>query len=492
MRLDFRVFVPYEARDLFRDRNTGLDQNIMPYTHRLPSSVSFTGKGLLGYSFGPLNQKDLDVYYIEVEKGHDAFMVSKKITRTYYVLSGSGYFTIDNEQYAVAPGVLVEVPPKVEYCYSGKMTLLGLSIPRWSSGNDTFTKWNPDVLGFDSPCGIDGPSWRTRLFRVRILGRSPVSAYLRVNQWLWNKLPASVTKLAPIHFYGEALHRLACLQNRREQAFSTFFLRNRPELELIRRLVEHRGTGDTLAVTVLGCSTGAEAYSIAWRIRSARPDLRLVLNAMDISKQAVEFAKRGVYSLTKPELASTAIFEKMTTTEMEEFFDKDGDAMIVRPWIREGINWQVGDAGDVEAFNVLGPQDIVVANNFLCHMDNSEAERCLRNIARLVRSGGYLFVSGVETDIRSCVAHDLRWRPIEDLLEEIHEGEPYMRSIWPCHYAGLEPLNKRRKDWKIRYAACFQLAPAVDGGVMNVEANSTMVPSPVGDAGGAHLFTGAR
>jgi hypothetical protein len=38
------------------------------YLYSLPTSASFTGKGLLGYTFGPLNQKDLDVYYIQVEK----------------------------------------------------------------------------------------------------------------------------------------------------------------------------------------------------------------------------------------------------------------------------------------------------------------------------------------------------------------------------------------------------------------------------------------
>jgi hypothetical protein len=66
----------------------------MNYIYSLPTSASFTGKGLLGYTFGPLKQKDLEIYYIEVEKGHDTFIVSKKIIRTYYVLSGSGYFTI--------------------------------------------------------------------------------------------------------------------------------------------------------------------------------------------------------------------------------------------------------------------------------------------------------------------------------------------------------------------------------------------------------------
>src|ERR1700739_2671769 len=108
----------------------------MPYVYSVPTSASFAGKGLLGYTFGPLNQKDLEIYYIEVEKGHDTFMVSHRITRTYYVMSGTGYFTIGNHKYDVDPGVLVEVPPKVEYCYSGKMKLIALSKPRCFRGSD--------------------------------------------------------------------------------------------------------------------------------------------------------------------------------------------------------------------------------------------------------------------------------------------------------------------------------------------------------------------
>ena len=99
----------------------------MSYIYSLPASASFTGKGLLGYTFGPLKQKDCEIYYIEVEKGHDVFMISRKITRTYYVLSGTGQFIIDSQSYPITQGMLVEVPPRVEYCYSGKMTLIAIS-----------------------------------------------------------------------------------------------------------------------------------------------------------------------------------------------------------------------------------------------------------------------------------------------------------------------------------------------------------------------------
>ena len=213
---------------------------------------------------------------------------------------------------------------------------------------------------------------------------------------------------------------------------------------------------------MLGCSTGAEAYSVAWTIRSARPELKLILHAVDISSLAVEVGKSGVYSLVASQLTNTDMFERMTAAEIEELFDRDGDAVTVKSWIKEGIKWNVGNAAEPEILDTLGPQDIVVANNFLCHMDDTMAERCLRNIARLVSPHGYLFVSGIDLDIRTKVANDLGWNPLQELLEEIHEGDPGMRSFWPCHYAGLEPLNKKRQDWRIRYATAFQLVPSAE------------------------------
>ena len=181
----------------------------MQYVYSLPTAAAFKGKGLAGCTFGPLKQTDLDVYYIEVDGGHDTFMISKKITRTYYILSGSGSFTIDNCRYAVGPGMLVEVPPKVEYTYSGKMTLVAFSRPGWSFGNDRHTRWNADVFGADFAAPLPNVKWRSRILRWRIFGISPVAAGVRVNQAVWNLLPIAVTSVAPLRRYGGLLHKLA-------------------------------------------------------------------------------------------------------------------------------------------------------------------------------------------------------------------------------------------------------------------------------------------
>jgi SAM-dependent methyltransferase len=364
---------------------------------------------------------------------------------------------INDLKYPVNPGTLIEVPPKVEHSYSGKMTLLILQKGHRFPFNDKHTKWNPDVVEGDFPSSVDSRFSLSRLAKIRIFGKSPVGIYLRFNRELWNKLPVSFTTHALIRSYGHFLHRLVKAEGIRGQAFATFFLRNRPQLELIKRLVARRTEADALRIAVLGCSTGVEAYSVAWAIRSARPNLKVTLNAVDISRDAVEIGKRGVYSITNSQWTNSDIFERMADWEIEEFFERVNDEVIVKLWIKEGIKWQVGDVGDPEILNILEQQDIIVANNFLCHMDPPMAERCLRNIGRLMKPEGYLFVSGIDLDVRKKVADDLGWYPVEELLEDIHEGDRDLTSLWPLNYAGLEPLNKSRRDWKRRYAAVFQL-----------------------------------
>src|SRR6266699_7091257 len=239
---------------------------------------------------------------------------------------------------------------------------------------------------------------------VQFFGKSPAGFYLRLNKRIWRCLPSRVRNLYPVRSYGAWLHSLVCLSARRQQFFGTFFLRNRPALELMRRLAGQKPHGATLRIAVLGCSIGAEVYSILWTIRSARPDLKVLLCAVDISKEILSFAEKGIYTPDTSQLVNASIFERLTEAEMVEMFDWEGAQAKVKSWLREGIAWQLRDAADRELINILGPQDMVVASNFLCHMAPTDAERCLGHIAQLVSPGGYLFVSGVDLNLRTKVA----------------------------------------------------------------------------------------
>jgi chemotaxis methyl-accepting protein methylase len=304
--------------------------------------------------------------------------------------------------------------------------------------------------------------------------------YLLMLIWIWKHLLGSFASWRPVRAYGFHLHLLIQLAaTKRPQLVSTYFFRNRPELELLVRLVGQRGRGSTVNVTVVACSKGAEVYSISYAIRRAQMDVKMNLRALDISKDILDFAETGVYSLRNDEglgAASasslgdggdmvantfkdqvTSIFERISPAEMEALFDRDGDYVRVKSRFREGITWHLGDARDPGLVRALGPQDIVVANRFLCHMLPEEAETCLRNLGQLIKPNGYMFVSGVDLDVRSKVARELGWKPITELICEIHEGDESLRRTWPLNYSALEPLDRDRADWQMRYASVFQL-----------------------------------
>jgi SAM-dependent methyltransferase len=298
-----------------------------------------------------------------------------------------------------------------------------------------------------------------RFARVRVFGKSPLNAIVRLNRWMWRRAPDAWKAGAIGRAYGRVMHGLVRSGAVRQQYFGTFFFRNRPQIETIARLVDRMPPRSTLNAAFLGCSNGAEVYSILYTIRSRRPDLRVVAHAVDISKEILEIARAAVYPLGACDVVGQPIFARTREHEMQALFDVDRatETARLKTRIKEGITWHQADAASWELLYALGLQDLVVANNFLCHMPPPDADRCLRAIGRLVKDGGHLVVSGVDLDVRTRVASDLGWIPVSELLEEIHDGDPAVRNDWPWEYWGLEPFDPARQDWRLRYASVFHL-----------------------------------
>ena len=248
----------------------------------------------------------------------------------------------------------------------------------------------------------------------------------------------------------------------------TLFFRNRAELRLLTHLAEQKEFGADLDIAVLGCSKGAEVYSIIAALRQARPDLNIKVCGVDISAEILEFAREGTYSLngsdhqTARDQWGISIFERVTPIELGVMFDRQGDQLKVKPWLKEGIRWHCGSVDDPNLSTVVGPQDIVVANCFLCHMQPASAERSLRNIARLVKPGGYLFVSGVDLDVRAKVAKELGWELITEMMKEVYEGDRILIDGWPIEYWANEPFRATQRDWTTRYSSAFRLDPGTE------------------------------
>jgi len=270
---------------------------------------------------------------------------------------------------------------------------------------------------------------------------------------VWSIIPQHIRERRPLRIAGDWIHKRALNVSERNQSTSTWFLRNRPLLLTIADLIEDRQPGEQVRLCVIGCSTGAEVYSILWTLRKARPDRKILTTAIDISPSAVAKAKTGEYSKNDDELRMP-----LPEKTLRELFDAEGERLRIKKSISEGVNWMVADGCDPKTISSLGVQDIVIANNFLVHMQKESALSSLRRIAQLVKPSGLLVCRGVDLDIRDAVMREHGFKPITSRIEEIHEGDVLLdaRIFWPWEYWGLEPIDKTRKDWMRYYSSIFQ------------------------------------
>jgi chemotaxis protein methyltransferase CheR len=198
----------------------------------------------------------------------------------------------------------------------------------------------------------------------------------------------------------------------------------------------------------MGCSTGAEVYSLLWYLRSARPNFQISAIGADVIDGFVAKASSGVYSPEDEELLW------LSNPILESFFDHVGGALRVKDWIRKDIRWTVADAMDPKLLDELGPTDLLLANNFLGAMSDEQAEACMENLLRLVSPGGYFVFNG-NLDVKTRFAKKHALVPVDERIEAIHFGDP-LRLGWPWTYFASEPIDKSRPDWQTRYSVVLR------------------------------------
>jgi hypothetical protein len=274
----------------------------------------------------------------------------------------------------------------------------------------------------------------------------------RALEVVWNALGRPTQSWRPVRATAELMYRRACrTQDREGDSTYTRFFRNLPQLQVLRDVVLEMDCCASLKIASLGCSSGAELYSALWMIRTARSDLSITALGIDISGISIQKAVAGIYQLGTMEV------EGITHNENDRLFARRGDVLSVQDWLREDTTWHVANACSATLLDEFGPQDVVLANNFLCHMSDDCAEACLRNIVKLVVPNGYLFLWGIDLDVKTRVARAIGLIPVTARIKEIYNADRAAREAWPLKYWGIEPMETGRSDWKTRYATVFRL-----------------------------------
>ncbi|MDF0665652.1 MAG: hypothetical protein P0119_06195 [Nitrospira sp.] len=251
-------------------------------------------------------------------------------------------------------------------------------------------------------------------------------------------------------------HRIALNSERRENSNFTGFQRLPTQFDALAGPVLDNvlngGPARPLKVAVLGCSNGAEAYSVASVLRHRHPKLDFIVRACDIDPQIIRKAETGAYSPEKE------IFNNrhMADDFVSNTFEVEGEHYCVKADIRGRVIFSVDDVLDEAMVARMGPADIIYAQNFLFHLKPGDAAKAFENICHLAHKKSVFFIDGMDLPLRQNLTRRHHLVPLDYKIDEIHSEARWARAVgWPQHYWGLEPFSTERRDWRRRYATIF-------------------------------------
>ena len=140
-----------------------------------------------------------------------------------------------------------------------------------------------------------------------------------------------------------------------------------------------------LRIWSVGCSTGAELYSIAILLAEARLLEGSLLLGTDCRADAVERAREGVFS--------DEALADMDEAGKSRYFERARAGWRVVESLRCRTVWQVADA-TVNACD--GPWDLVLCRNLAIYLQVPVGDAMFRGIARRLSPGGFLVVGKAE------------------------------------------------------------------------------------------------
>jgi mannose-6-phosphate isomerase-like protein (cupin superfamily) len=98
------------------------------------STVPLQSRGNLKIKVFPKDGTDkTEFIYVESETGHGGAVIQKECDFVYYIIEGTGYFTVNDAREDCEAGDLVVIPAGTKYDYTGKMKIVASSTPPWKS-----------------------------------------------------------------------------------------------------------------------------------------------------------------------------------------------------------------------------------------------------------------------------------------------------------------------------------------------------------------------
>ena len=182
----------------------------------------------------------------------------------------------------------------------------------------------------------------------------------------------------------------------------TCFFRDPSQFRLLRRrilptLLAERGAGErrTLRIWSAGCSTGEEAYSIAltcWDmgLHLTHPDWTLEIVGTDVNTEALEAARRGLYS--------ARALRNVEGRLLERYFRPEGRRFRLHDGITRSVRFETANLKQVPLPRPAAAlQDIVFCKNVAIYFRPEMTRRLVRGLHESLEDGGFLLLGHSES-----------------------------------------------------------------------------------------------
>jgi chemotaxis protein methyltransferase CheR len=160
---------------------------------------------------------------------------------------------------------------------------------------------------------------------------------------------------------------------------------------VLPELVKSRGTQRKLRFWSAASSSGQEAYSLAITMQENLPSgWSYEIMGSDISTEMVKRAETAEYSQVE-------VNRGLPAAQLVQYFERAGAHWRVMPALRRNVSFKLMNL--TAPLPPMPPFDVIFLRNVLIYFDVATKKDVLRNVARLLRPDGWLFLGAAETTI---------------------------------------------------------------------------------------------
>jgi chemotaxis protein methyltransferase CheR len=160
---------------------------------------------------------------------------------------------------------------------------------------------------------------------------------------------------------------------------------------VLPELIKSRATARRLRFWSAASSSGQEAYSLAITLQEALPSgWTYEIMGSDISTEMIKRAEAAEYSQVE-------VNRGLPASQLVQYFERAGAHWRITPGLRRNVSFKLMNL--TVPLPPMPPFDVIFLRNVLIYFDVATKKSVLRNVARLLRPDGWLFLGAAETTI---------------------------------------------------------------------------------------------